>query len=64
MTTFMKAKLKKKDDHDDRATILYKKLTCLKWTYGLFDQNYGVAMLYTLYLTVSGIIIPNLRSIG
>ena len=32
------------------------------WTYGLFDHNYRVAALSTLYLTVSGIIIPSLNN--
>ena len=30
-----------------------KKSTCLKWTYGLFGNNYQIATLSTLYLTVS-----------
>ena len=28
-----------------------KKLTCLKWTYGLFGKNYRVATLFTFCLT-------------
>ncbi len=35
----------------------------MKWTYGLFDQNYRVAMFSTFYTTVSGIIKPSLKSI-
>ncbi len=34
------------------------------FSYGLFDQNYRVAPLLTIYLTVSGFIIPSLNSIG
>ena len=40
------------------------KINKFKWTYGLFDHNYRVAALSTLYLTVLGIIIPNLKLIG
>ncbi len=35
-----------------------KKTTCLKWTYG---QIYRVATFSTLYISVSGIIIPSLN---
>ena len=35
-----------------------------KWMYGLFVHNYRVAGLSTLDLTVSGITIPSLESIG
>ena len=35
-----------------------------KWTYRFFGHNYWVAALSTLYLTVLGIIIPSLKSIG
>ena len=38
--------------------------SCLKWTQGLFCRNYQVATLSILNLTVSGIIIPNLKLIG
>ena len=31
------------------------------WTYGLFDQSYRVAILSTLYITVSWIIIPSFK---
>ena len=36
----------------------------LKQTYGLFDQNYRVVTLSTIYLNVLGMIIPSLKSIG
>ncbi len=36
----------------------------LPWTYRHFGPNYRVVTLSTLYLTVSGFIIPNLKSIG
>ena len=44
----------------DNAIISYKKIyvKCLKWT---FSHNYRVATLFTLNLTVIGIIIPNKR---
>ncbi len=41
-----------------------KKVTCLKSTYGLLGKDYRVAKLSKLYLTVSGIISPSLKSIG
>ena len=34
-----------------------QKSTCIKWTYGLLGQDYRVALLSTLYITVSVIII-------
>ena len=37
------------------------KINKFKWMYGLFGHNYRVAALSTLYLTVSGIIIPSLK---
>ena len=40
------------------------KSACLKWTYGLYDHNYQVATLSTLYLTLLEILIPILKSIG
>ena len=40
------------------------KINKYKWTYGLFDHNYRVAALSTLYLNVLVIIIPSLKSIG
>ena len=33
------------------------KINMFKWTYGLFGENYRVATLTLLYLTVLGIII-------
>ncbi len=36
----------------------------LNWTYGLFGHNYRVFTLSTLYLTVSGIIIPILKTMA
>ena len=36
----------------------------LNWTYGLFGQNYRVAWFSTFYLTVSEVIMPNLKSLG
>ncbi len=35
-----------------------------KVEFGLFGHNYRVAALSTLYLTVLGIILPSLKSIG
>ncbi len=35
-----------------------------KWTYELFGHTYRVAALSTLYLTLLGIIIPSLKSLG
>ncbi len=31
---------------------IFKKITCLKWMYGLFGQDYRVATLSTFYLSV------------
>ncbi len=42
---------------------IFKKKTYLQLTHRLFCQAYIVASLYTLYLTISGIIIPSLKSI-
>ncbi len=47
--------------------FMYKmnvKINKFKCTYGHIDHNYRVAVLSTLYLTVLGFIIPNLKSIG
>ncbi len=44
--------------------VKMSKINMFKWTCGLFGHNYRVAALSTLYLTVSGIIIPSLKSIG
>ncbi len=35
-----------------------------KWIYGVSKNNYRVAILSRLYLTVPGIIIPGMKSIG
>ena len=40
------------------------KINKFKWTFGLFGQNYRVATLSKMYLTVLGIIIQSLKSIG
>ena len=44
--------------------VKMSKINKFKLTYGLFGHNYRVAALSTLYLTVLGIIIPSLKSIG
>ena len=36
----------------------------IQWTYGLFGEDYRVATLSIVYLTVSGIIMPSLNWIG
>ena len=41
-----------------------KKTTCFKWTYGHYGNDYRVAMLSESYLTVIGIIMQSLKSIG
>ncbi len=41
---------------------MYVKLTLLKWTNRLFGQYYRVVTISTLYITVSVIIIPRLKS--
>ncbi len=41
-----------------------KQWVCLKWTLGHFGHNYMFAALSTFYLTVSGITILSLKSIG
>ena len=72
MTTFIKTKFKKSDDHTNIDNILFhvkiyvkmSKISKFKWTYGLFVHNYLVAALSALDLTVFGIIIPRLTSIG
>ena len=44
---------------------MYVKMSkSLKWTYGPVGHNYQVDTLSTLYLTVLGIFIPSLKSIG
>ena len=40
------------------------KLERIKWTYGLFGNDYRVAMLSKSYLTGKGIIMQSLKSIG
>ena len=40
------------------------KINKFQWTYGLFGYNYRVTTLSRLYLTVSGVIILSLKSIG
>ena len=65
MTTLIKTKIKKSGVYwQIYSSCKCKKSTCLIWTYGHFDNNYRVATLSTLSLTVSGIIIPSLKSIG
>ncbi len=44
--------------------VKMSKINKFKWMYGLFGHNYRVASLSTLYLTVLGITIPSLKSIG
>ena len=41
-----------------------KKSACIKWTYGLSGNDYSVAALSKSYLTVIGIIMQSLKSIG
>ena len=49
--------------HEKNVSKISKNKHVLNWTYGLFGQNYRVATLSSFYLTVSGIIIPSLKSI-
>ena len=44
--------------------VKMSKNNIFKWTYELYGHNYRVAALSTLYLTVLGIIISNLKSLG
>ena len=44
--------------------VKMSKINKFKWTYWLFGHNYRVAALSTFYLTVIGIIIPRLKSVG
>ena len=43
---------------------MYVQMSKINMLNGLFGHNYRVAALSTLYLTVLGIIIPSLKSIG
>ena len=66
MTTFIKTKLKISDIQKDItkyrvATNITEYHIISKL---LFGHNYRVAMLFTLYLTVSRITIPSFKSIG
>ncbi len=57
-------KIKKDRGREKQSLRKRNGVECLKWTYGLFGENYIVATLTILYLTVLGIIIPSLISIG
>ena len=49
----------------NRIIISYKKSSaCFKWTYRHFGNDYRVVALSNLYLTVRGIIMQSLTSIG
>ena len=41
-----------------------KNSTWFKWTYGQYGNDYRVATLYEFYLTIIGIIMQSLKSIG
>ncbi len=46
----------------EKKYVKYQQMNMLKWSYGLFGQNYRSAIdLSTLYLTVIGIIMPSLK---
>ena len=48
-----------------KGQLFQVKSICLKKTYGLFVQDYKVALFSnTLYPTIQGIIIPGLKSTG
>ena len=44
--------------------VKYQNLTCFKWDYRPFGQMYTIVTLSTLNLTVSGILILSLKSLG
>ena len=55
----------------EKRQLFHVKMVCknvkinkFKWTYGLFDNNFRVAALSTLYLTALGFIILSLKSLG
>ena len=51
-------------DHIKICCSKSKKSTCLKRTYGHFGNDYRVATLSKSYLTIKGITMQNLKSIG
>ena len=50
--------------HTNLLLKMFKKSTFLKWTYGHSDNDYRVATLSNSYLTIIGITMQNLKSIG